>query len=356
MTPFAQLDPSFCTAGKAAGAGGMLWKGVKSLYNNGVWGTASKLAERGVAQKGAVGSLARGTKSVADHMNGPIGTGLGLYGMAGMTAPLTGIDLPGSSLAMNVGMPGIGAAYTAGSLINTARLGSKKNQLAIRRDAEEGARSAGADFISGVDMDPGVTQGAGQYRKFMTDHGVDFKGADTYRDNAYARPMGKWKMLQSAFENPQDIVNHRVRSAIQDQLSKHAGIGSVLGKVWNGAGHVMKPLMVGGAAVGLGDAILSDKPYDAEAVQAEGRSGAQAGIQKRLDAMTPMERFGARLDPSLAAQAAEKRIPGSIAAWEKQTGQKFQPGLIASTMEAWRTGGKPKFYSTDAAGNRRYIG
>jgi hypothetical protein len=43
-----------------------------------------------------------------------------------------------------------------------------------------------------------------------------------------------------------------------------------------------------------------------------------------------------------------------LKAWEAQNG-KVQPGMIASTVEAFRTGGTPKYFSTDAGGNRNYV-
>jgi hypothetical protein len=62
----------------------------------------------------------------------------------------------------------------------------------------------------------------------------------------------------------------------------------------------------------------------------------------------------AKMDPTLIAGQVDKALPGSIANWESQTGNKYQPGLISSTINAWKSGGKPSYYEYDAAGQRHY--
>lgn len=347
------IPSPFNELGKQAGVGSLVRSGVKSLWNNGVWQTAAKAAERGVGRADLIGKLSRGVQPVANTMNGRVGKALGLYGMAGMASPLLGVDLPGSTLATNLSMPGVGLLHNAGSLLTVGRMGNKQNQQALRADVQRGSDMAVQDYLSGIQMAPSLANNADAYREFSNQIGRGMKGADTYTAGGY-KPMGAWHSLQKAFEDPQDLITNRTRAQVQGmlpQLMKGAGIG---GAIAGGIGHTMTGLGLLGGGIGLAHAALSKKPYDAEAAQNEGYSAAQAAIQNRLRNMTGFERFMTNLDPTLVSSAIKQKMPGATAAWESQNGP-VQPGMIASTVNAFRTGGTPSFYSTDANGSKHYV-
>jgi hypothetical protein len=48
-------------------------------------------------------------------------------------------------------------------------------------------------------------------------------------------------------------------------------------------------------------------------------------------------------------------MPGTIAAWEQQSGQKVTPGPLSSMYQAWNSKGTPSYYSYDGAGGRNYL-
>jgi hypothetical protein len=100
---------------------------------------------------------------------------------------------------------------------------------------------------------------------------------------------------------------------------------------------------------------MSDKPYDTQAARERGYAGAQAAISQRLGNLSWMERLGLRLDPTLAVGKLEENLPGTIGAWENNTGNQFRPGWLSSTINTWKKGGNPKYYTYDAAGQRHYI-
>lgn len=120
-------------------------------------------------------------------------------------------------------------------------------------------------------------------------------------------------------------------------------------------GHAMNTGFVGYGVYEGANALSEDKPYDELTIQQEGYDGAQAGIRDRLAKMTPFERQMAQFDPSLAVGGLEKAMPGTIAAWEASTGQKYQPGFMGGIQQAWQNRGTPTYYSHDSTGERRYL-
>jgi hypothetical protein len=342
--PFAALEKNAGSVGRLLGAG------VKSLWHNGAWNTLGHAATKGIARGGAVGQAAKMALPVANTMGGTAGKALGWYGVAGLASPALGVDLPGSSLAMNLGMPIIGAMHSGANLINASRAGSAQGQAAIQKDVETGAGRAAQDFISGLHIDPRVANDPEAYRSFSEQIGRGMRSADTYARGGY-KPMGGFSQLQHIFEGSDDLIKNRVRMKIQGQLPalmKGAGIGSIIG-------NTMKGLSVAGATAGLGSAILSKKPHDAEAMQNEGYSAAQAAIQNRLKNMSSVERMATRWDPTFAADAIAKKFPGVMKSWESQYGP-LQRGGLSSLVNNFQNGGTgAKFYSTDAAGTRNFI-
>lgn len=336
-----------------------LWNGAKAVFNNGTWHTAGRVADKGVHRADWVGSAARGVKPVTNFLSGEAGGKLdlaskGLMGY-GLTAMVPGLDLPGNELAMNISTPILGAAFSAPSLISAARAGSEGGKAAIKGDVTAGSQAAVSDFMSGLNANPGIAQNKGMYRKFMEDNGIKFDQADAYAKNSYKDPMSGFRSLQNLFSDSQKNIGHETRRQIQEQFNKQATIGDALGKLGRGAMTAFKYGVPPLAAYGVYDAVTRDKAHDEQSTQQEGYAATQAAIQKKVDGLSGMERFALKMDPTLAAQKMDDMMPGSIKRWEAQTGQKFQPGLIASTMNAWKTGGTPSFYEHDAAGQRHYI-
>ena len=333
-----------------------LWNGAKAVFHNGTWHTMGRLADKGVHRADWVGSTARGAKPVTNFLSGQTGgvASKALMGY-GLTAMVPGLDLPGSELAMNISTPILGLGLSAPSIISAVRAKSDGGKAAIKGDVTSGSQAAVSDFMSGLNANPGMVQNKGMYRKFMEDNGIDFKGADAYANNSYKDPMGGFRKIQSLFSDSQQAIGHETRRQIQEQFNKQASIGSVLGKIGGGLGKVFKYGTPPLAAYGIYDAVSRDKAHDEQATQQEGYAATQAAIQKKMDGLSGMERFALKIDPTLAAQKMDEVLPGSIKRWEAQTGNKFQPGLIASTMNAWKKGGTPSFYERDAAGGRHYV-
>ncbi len=333
-----------------------LWNGAKAVFHNGTWNTVSRAAEKGLNRGGFVGGLARGAKPVADFLGGETGgiASKALMGY-GLTAMVPGLDLPGNELAMNISTPILGLGFSAPSIISGLRARSTAGKAAIKGDVTTGSQNAVNDFMSGLNANPGIVQNKGMYRKFMEDNGIKFDQADAYAKNSYKDPMSKFRKVQSLFSDSQQAIGHETRRKIQEQFNKQANLGSIAGKIMSGAGTAFKYGTPALAGYGIYDAVTRDKAHDEQSTQQEGYAATQAAIQKKMDNLSGMERFALRLDPTLAAQKMDEIMPGSIKRWEGQTGQKFQPGLIASTMNAWKSGGTPSFYETDAGGNRHYV-
>jgi hypothetical protein len=131
-------------------------------------------------------------------------------------------------------------------------------------------------------------------------------------------------------------------------LARHPNIGKWGGRTLNAG-------MLGLAAYDTADAVGSETPYDQTAVQQEGYDGAQAAIRHQLSNLTPFQQHMARLDPSLAVNALEGRLPGSVAAWEQANGMSYQPGFLSGIQNAWTGRGNPTYYSYDAGGNEHYL-
>lgn len=330
-----------------------LWEGVKGVFDHGLWQHLADSHVAGGLGKGGVGNAVGRT---AKFLTGKPGQALAAYGWAGM---IPGVNLPGSDLAFNISQPILGTAFAAPNVISSMRAGSEKGKKAIKADAEAGSQAAIGDFLTGLNANPGMVQQPNGYRQFMEGSGIDFKGADAYRKNQNGGDMGTWNKLQSIFGDSNEIIGHQARQQIQQQFNKTASIGeaamNIGGKLMSGVGHAFKwgtpPL----AAYGIYDAATRDKPHDEQAIQQEGYAATQAAIQKKMESLSGMERFALKMDPTLAAQKLEEIMPGSLAKWESRTGQKYQPGWIASTMNAWKTGGTPSYYTYDAGGSRHYI-
>jgi hypothetical protein len=386
----------------------------RSLLNKGVWGTAARAGDNLGARGGRIGSFGKGLGATSRGIGRASPWLLG-YGLTGMYGDMSGkFDLPGSNLAFNISTPVIGAALSAGPLIQSMRLSGGKYDDRIKQDAQQGARQAGTDWITATQRNGQAAYDPAAYQKLLQESNLDTSAADRYLNREPVRRPNWWRQLGNAFENPMGNVMPEVQQGIYDQLYKGAsaemekaawakalklgqrafarsrsaggGLGSSGWRALGTARAAAPPFKwlrahpnfgkysnigVNTAFVGLGgygayDALTSDKPYDEQAVMQEGYDGAQAGIRKGMTGMTPFERSMARLDPSLAVMRMDGQLPGAITNWERQNGQAYQPGFMGSLSQigkaiggsvsgAWNNRGTPGFYSYDSAGNTNYL-
>lgn len=340
--------------------GGVL-KGFGSLVRNGVWKTVANKSKAG----GGWNRLSRvfhnpNVGKAGEHgwlagKSTPLSKGLQTYGWAGMAAPLTGVDLPGSHLAFNATMPGLGALMSAPGPISALRMRSQKNKDKLQEDLSVGARQAGGDLMSLTRADPRFAHTPGLYQQFMKQEGSPeiLDHASRYTSGRY-QPLSKWNYLQSLFTDSQDIINDRVDQKIHGMMGKSGKLGAAKA-VWGGLKKAWPwtfPAIGAGVA---GHALLRDKPYNVQAAQERGYAGAQSTMQTRLNSLSPFERMALRFDPSILGGQLENRMPGTIGQWEQTTGNRHQPGWLSKTIDSWKGGGKSNYYQYDDAGKRHYV-
>lgn len=374
MTLFAQLG---LDAGleKQAMPGGAFWGKAHRLVRNGFWKTVARKTTPGApGWRGGLNRASRafhnpnvgkiGTDGLQEGKSTMLSTGASIYGFGGLGASALGYDLPGSDLALNITTPGLGALFTAPNLISSARMTRPANQAKLLEDTQAGAREAVGDMMSVAQSDPRYASKADLYRQFMNQYSPESSAlADRYSKGNVA-PMSNFNKVRSAFSDSQALINDQIDQKIPEMMNK---IGSVeksgmlaalkngAKAVGTGAGHALPWLFGAGGLAGVGSAIMSDKPYDEVAVRQRGYAAAQAALQKKIQNMNGFERMALQFDPSIIGQQAEKVLPGTISQWEGRSGQKYQPGLIAKTMDSWSKGGDHSYYEYDAAGQRKYI-
>lgn len=341
-----------------------LWSGAKALAGNGVWKSVGESTAKRMAA-GNGGAMTRGLNSAARVMTGTPGKAMGAYGIAGMLSPLAGIDLPGSQLAMNATMPVWGLASMAAPAITGARMADKQNQDALKNDTLEGARRAGQDFITMLHGRPDALASGKAYRDALGQAGVNLSGTDSYLNNEYGHreQPGWFRRLAGFITDPQEAINYATREKIQAEFNKQAafipGAAKALGKsfsrVGGGIGRAFTPLAMLATGAGVVGAATADKPYDADAAMQEGYAAANAAISKKLDNQTMLQRIAMRADPTLAVGKLQQLDPNLVTQWENSTGMKYRPGWLSSIKDAWTTGGRPSYFTYDAAGDRHYI-
>lgn len=386
----------------------------RSLLNRGTWGTVGRVGEKLADKGGRMGVFGRGLSATSRGIGKASPWLLG-YGLTGMYGDLTGkYDLPGSNLAFNISTPVLGAAFSAGPLIQSMRLSGGKYDARIKEDAQRGAQQAGTDWITATQRNGQAAYDPAAYQRLLQENNVDTSAADRYLNGDPVKRPNWWRRFGNAFENPMGNVLPEVQQGIHDQMRKGASAemekeawakalklgqrafarsrsagGGVIGSGWRAlgtarsaappskwlrahpnvgkyTGHGVNAAFLGLGGYGAYDALTSEKPYDEQAVMQEGYDGGQAGIRKRLAGMTPFERRMAQMDPSLAVLRMDGKIPGAIANWEQQNGQAYQPGVMGSLSRigksiggaatgAWNDRGKPEFYSYNSAGSADYL-
>ena len=193
----------------------------KSLFNKGFWQTAARGGEMLAARGGKLGTMGRGIELGAGAMH-TAAPALGAYGIAGMVAQPFGIDLPGSELAFNAGMPGWGALVSAPSAIRSARLATGKYDGAVADDAKAGAGLAGQHWITATQMDGRNATDPAAYQKFLQENGINTAPEERYFSDHAPRQPGTWQQLGNIFTNPTANVVPRVQQQFYDQMHKGA--------------------------------------------------------------------------------------------------------------------------------------
>lgn len=366
MTPFAQLHSADALEKSAMTA----LKSLHGLMRNGIWKTVARRTNPGqTGMRGVAGKVSRwfhnpnvgeiGADGLREGASTALSKGLTAYGLGGMGLGFAGYNLPGSNLAMNLTMPGVGALFSAPGYVQAGRMASKANQNALKEDALIGARQAGADMISMLGADHRYGTNPGFYGKFLEQASPEIAGIASRYSTGSVKPMSTWQTLAGLAENPQEVINNRMDQTISGLLSKSGAekraFGAAARAVGKGFGHAF-PWLFPVAGVGmLGHAVLDKKPYDEQQVQQRGYAGAAAAAQKAMGNMSWLERTALQIDPTLAAKKMETYLPGTIAQWEKNTGQTFRPGMLSKTVDNWTNGGDHRYYEFDAAGTRHYI-
>ncbi len=386
----------------AAGAVG------RSLLTKGLWGSVANGGARLAGRAGTAGMVGRGLSVGAQGM-AKASPYLGAYGLAGTVGEATGHALPGSELAFNLAMPGMGALAAAPNLIRSGRLAGGGYNSAIAEDAQAGARQAGIDWMTAGQADPTAAYDPQAYARFLQQNGIDTGNAGRYMGGGHATPNA-WSQLGSAFTNPTGLAIPEVQQQIRGRMQKQAmamlrGAAQAGGKAYSrgraagqwmpsaglraiSSGYRSTPVAafaranpVATSVIGLApfampsvydgyQAATEAKPYDETQIQQEGYDGAQGAIRHRLGGLSQFERLAARFDPSLAVRGMEQALPGTVAGWEQQSGRAYNPGILGSVMQTWdnfRAPGtvtppgasaKPpggSHYSYDALGNRNYL-
>lgn len=385
----------------------------RSLLTKGVWGSAAKAGEKLALRGGRTGQWGQRLTSGANAMKRISGPMMA-YGAAGMVGDVTGAyDLPGSTLAFNIGMPGIGLAAAVPAAIRSARLAGGGQNEAIANDARAGARQAGVDWIDASQDDGRTAYDPVAYQKYLQGYGMDTSQADRYLNGNPVPQRNWWQRLGDSVTDPTQAMMPEVQRQIYDQMRKGASMEKVawaaaMKAAWKGSRAVipaaLSPTYKAGPSAGLWRsgrnairagvdtttsgrfinrqldkvpggafnalttvpfvgygvidgirALGEDQSYDSDAVQQEGYAAAQAAIRERMAKMSPWERQMVQFDPSLAVQGLENKMPGSIAGWEQQRGQAYQPGILSGVRQAWSGRGTPEFYSYDGAGNANYL-
>lgn len=336
---------------------------LHGLVRDGFWRTAGKKwSPTDSGFKGWANRASRHFYNPTTDKSTLLSKGLTGYGFAGVGTNIAGgPNLPGSDLAFNTTMPGIGLLFTAPNVIKSMRMGSEKNQQDLIEDGKIGARAAASDLLTLGMADNRYLTSPNLYSQFMRQQ--DPRSAqlvDDYRQGA-VQPLGGWGTLSSIFGNSQNLVNNQIDTRIQGLLKSGSMEKSAI-PILRGAksfgGRLVQDVLPW-AGVGLGGFTLGSsifgKPYDARAVQQRGYAGAQAKLQNELNNMGSLSRLGLRLDPTLLAGKIEKHLPGTIDHWEKLHGKKFSPGWLSGIAGNWERGGDaPGFYEYDAKKQRHY--
>lgn len=330
---------------KQAGAASLIGKGVKHLWNHGVWSGVANLATREAAKPGAVGAAARATAGAASFLAKPSVRSASLA-----LIPASVLGIPGAQTLSNILTPGVAAAFATPNAITSARLTFGNHTAAIKADAMRGSQTAVADFLTVAQQAPESFSRAGQYKELLGKFGLNTENIGRYTSGQHAGSPTTWQSISGALSNPKEVATNYVRDALQKQV-KQAGIGSLMR-----VGGKLLPLALTAPAVyRIGKSLLETKPYDAIAVEQEGYDATQAEVSTKVDGMGAVERMALRLDPTLAFGKVEDLAPGAIKNWEQTSGQTYKPGWLESMRKNWASGGTPNFYTYDINNNRSYL-
>jgi hypothetical protein len=187
----------------------------------GAWGALARQGTRMAANSGRVGRIGRGMESAGNFMSkSRMAKGLGIYGMAGLVNP----DLPGSQLAMNIGMPVWAAANAVPGLIRSGRMATGDYAGKIEEDARYGAQAAGMGFLDVASRDPSLAVDPRGYDRAMREAQVpayDPRMIESYRTGNFGPGPSWFSQLGNAAYDPTALALPQVRQRIYGQL-QHA--------------------------------------------------------------------------------------------------------------------------------------
>jgi hypothetical protein len=313
---------------------------------------------------------------------GGIGGVMGLDVMSRSDNPT--LQAIGSNPALNLGFAALAPGWTAldkiPNAIGNIRMSGDEMQSKLRETAERGKDQALNDFITlstqGQRMfEPGaylnaLDQGYGSPQ-------ATARAREVYTDQKAPKQFSTFDKLWKPTE---DLVQRGIEQKAYE-FDKEASKAKLGTRAWGwlkGLGQSKpsaptpppgpmtawdKTKTLGGAALGLGGVgfmayggakKMFGTPYNEEQVGQEGMAATQAAIQKRMNSLGPMERFAVNMDPTLAVGFLEKEMPGSIAKWERETGQRYNRGFLSALHDKATGPTKGKMYEFDAQGNKRF--
>lgn len=327
--------------------------------------------------KPAAGSAAmKGTKGLQRAgigMRKLHGTGMGKavdFGLpiAAIVGALRAPNSPWGHLALASAEPVVGAAQAIPGAIHAVRAGLGHYDDKFKETAMSGARDASSEFLQALSNNPEAMLREGAYRGALGDNALLKKYVDG--DATYNGPgllpsimtgdMSKYfsgkvrGAIQEGLENP--TITKEARNLLRPIANAARGAGKVLlDATWRRNGKFGKAITTGAlgySGYAAGKAALSgpDKA-SLDAIRQEGYRAAQAKLADALDKMPGWQRSLATFDPSLVASRMEELAPGTIEAWEKSTGNTYQPGMIASVRDAWTKGKEPQYLTRGPDGN-----
>jgi hypothetical protein len=325
-----------------------------------------------------------------------IGGGMGLDAMSRSDNPT--LQAIGSNPALNLGLAALTPGWTAldkiPNAIGNMRMGGEEMQEKLKADAQVGKDRAISDFITlstqgqrmfepntyldAVDQGYGSPQATARAREVYADQkaprqfstfeklwkpteelvqrGIEQKAYELGKEASKAklgtRAFGWLKNLWQAKPKPPTTLPAVPPPAVTPPVVPTGPMTAwdktkILGGATLGA-------TLGGATLYGGAKKIFGTPYDPAQVAEEANAAAQAAVQKRMNNLSPMERFAVRMDPTLAVGFMEKEMPGSIAKWERETGQRYNPGFLAALHDKATGPTRGKMYEFDAQGNKRF--
>lgn len=370
-----------------------IWNGLRAV--NKFMGTGVlQRALPGLSKYKGVGGVKGTAYNTLNFLSRPtVGLAGGIGGSTALDA-MSRSDNPtlqaiGSNPALNLGLAALTPGWTAldkiPNAIGNIRMSGDEMQSKLRESAERGKDQALNDFITLSTQGQRMFE-PGAYLNAL-DQGYGSPQATARAREAYTdqKAPKQFSTFEKLWKPTEDLVQLGIEQKAYE-FGKEASNKAKLGaRAWGwlkGLGQAKpnvptptpaptpgpmtawdKTKTLGGATIGLGGVgytaysgakKMFGTPYDPEQVGQEGMSATQAAIQKRMNSLSPMERFAVNMDPTLAVGFLEKEMPGSIAKWERENGRKYNPGFLAALHDKATGPTKGKMYEFDAQGEKRF--